>query len=292
MKINIRNILLVSIGLFMILSCRQKTNPSSQTEISAEEIRNKNDLEKDNPLLPDTIQTDSISIHGKLIFVGISFLIIENNSHLPVSYNSSYRFEQKIYGKWKFLNVDKQDTTTVFLYPGETDTLLIDLSKGIGYHPLGLSRVYKTIRTVSPIPQTFELMFEDTATAVPQQGTFLVKDDTILNEEFVEMHIRRDSLTLFVTLINKTDREITFGDHTNFTVSIYDNNIWKEIKYFKLEHNVAVILLPSDTIKNMKHTLPNHEFNFKPGKYRFMKKFFFGSFYQKKYTVGREFIIE
>lgn len=265
-------------------SCGRKTEQKQQKSIQ-EEVLN-------TIPLPDTIDVNSIHIHAELLYDSISYIVLKNYSALPLVYDASYRFEQKIYGKWKAVKVRQKDTTHIVLQPGDQDTLQMKLSEDIGYQPIGACRVYKTVSTLNG-KQEFELLKE--ADARPQyidwRRVDLIPDTTQIDSTLVTMTVKLQNRDILISLQNHTDKTIVFGDYTNFSLSVFLNEQWQAITYAKVEHDVAVILDPNGSINNMVHTLPDVNFHFQTGRYRILKSFFFESDYKKKYTAGAEFVL-
>lgn len=277
--------LLVAFSLSLCLSCRPKSG-QKQCLATSEEIREK------QLGMPDTIDTALIRIYADLIYDSVSYVIISNQSHLPITYDGSYRFEQNTYGTWKDVKVRQYDNSSAILQPGEIDTLKIDLKADLGYQPIGSCRIYKTVRTLNG-SQCFELLDEtDTRTPyIDWRHADLILDKTIFNTTFVNMTAYVTDHTIYVTLRNLTEREITLGDSTNFTLSVFRDNQWNIIAYSQLQHDVAILLSPHGIIESMAHPLPDIDFKFQPGRYRIYKQFFFGSDYKNKYVAGAEFVL-
>lgn len=282
-----KNRLLVSLLTFCFLfcfSCKQKTE--QKQEIAIQE-----DL-KETVVLPDTIDVNLICMHAELLYDSTSYIVLENHSELPITYDANYRFEQKAYGKWKTVKVRQQDTAQIVLQPNNKDTLRMELAADIGYQPIGACRIYKTIRTFNG-KQHFELMNETDARPqhIDWKRVDLIPDTTQSDSTLVSMSLKVQNGNILVSLKNHTDKEITFGDNTNFSLSVFQNGQWYAITYIKLEHNVAIILPPNGVINDMVHTLPDINYEFKPGRYRISKSFFFGAEYKKKYNAGAEFVL-
>lgn len=274
--------LVLTFCFILCFSCRQKTEQKQETDIEK--------LEQETVFLPDTIHSDLIRMYAELLYDSTSYIVLENLSPLPVTYNAEYRFEQETYGTWKTVEVGRQDTTRVILQPGNRDTLRMELATDIGYQPLGVCRVYKTISTLNG-KQQFERMVETNAR--PQQIDWsrvdVIPDNTVPDSTFVSMSAKAQNGKIRVTLQNLTDREIIFGDGTNFSLSIFRDGQWYAISYARLEHNIAITLPPNGTINDMVHILPDVNYDFGPGHYRITKSYFFESDYRKKYMAGAEF---
>jgi len=278
-----KNCLILLIPLFISLSCRQKAETKQSNVITIAESKAQTDI----------IHPDQILMHAELRYDSTSYIVLENHSPLPITYDAVYRFEQKTYGSWKTVKVRQKDTTCITLPPGSIDTLRMEIAKDIDYQPLGTCRIYKTIRTAHS-NQQFELMCETDARAhtIDWNKVELIPDKTQINTTFVTMTAGIEGKKVTVTIHNKTDREITFGDGTNFSLSVFMEGKWYSIVYPQLENSIAVILPPNGIIENMMHNLTYINYKFKSGKYRITKKFFFGSDYKHKYVAGSEFSIE
>lgn len=284
--------LLVLVLFYILLSCKQKDS-QNQKSIAPE---NKTELATEKILLPDTIESDQILMHAELLYDSISLVVLENQSLLPVIYNAEYRFEQKTYETWKKVKVRQQDTTSLTLQPGAKDTLKMDLAKDIGYQPLGPCRIYKTIRTINS-NQSFELVREADARSkiIDWKKVEIIPVEMELNDTFVRMTAQVDTMYnetyILVTMYNKADKAVTFGDGSSFFLSVFQNNRWYSISYAKVEHNLAIIIPPNDSISKMAHNISYINYAFKPGKYRIAKSFFFENDYKTTYTAGAEFVI-
>lgn len=280
--------LTVPVFIFVcFIACMQKVKQEEPVFLTGEVI------EEALWSLPDTIAIDSIYIYADLLYDSISCIVVENHSHLPVTTDSGYRFEQKVHGKWKEVEVRKRDSAFVTIPAGGTEILYMEMHKDIGYKPLGACRIYKTFR--APLDkQVFELMADADARAsiIDWEHVQLIADNTKLNDTFADMTAEIINENIFVTIHNKTGREILFGDNTNYYVSVYQNEQWYIISYARLIQDVAVVLPPDGSIKKMEHSLPYAYYHFKPGRYRITKEFFLTEDSKQKYSVAAEFILD
>lgn len=270
--------------ILLSFSCQSKKEQTDETTTFKDE--------EETYAISDTIDMNSIHIFAEVLYDSTSYIVLENHSPLPVTYDSNYRFEQNTYGRWKNVKIRQKDTTRIVLYPQDKDTLRMNISDDIGYSPIGACRIYKTIRTINNTQQ-FECMTE--ANARPQQIDWnkveLIPDNTIPDTTFVTMTVKTQNRNILITLHNHTDREITLGDNTSYSLAVFQNGQWYAITYPQLEHSIAIILPPNGEIKEMVHTLPNVNYDFKAGRYRITKSFFFESDYKNKYIAGAEFML-
>ena len=242
----------------------------------------------------DTVVPDSVRMRAVLRYDSVSFVVLENRSRLPVACRSGYRFEQWVGNRWKTVPVREKDTAWVFLPPGKTDTSFFRLERDLGYAPLGLCRIGKTVKVLSVPWQTFELRCEAEARPgkIDWNRMELVPDNRVADTLFVDMKVvsvEKDAV--LVTLRNKSDRELVFGDYTDCSFCRYEDGKWLKISYASVIHSVAVMLTPGDTLSGWKHFLPKRLYAFPPGRYRVVKPFFFSGG-RTRYFAMAEFVLD
>ena len=240
----------------------------------------------------DTLVPDSVRMQAVLLYDSISFVVLENRSRLPVAYCSGYRFEQRVGNEWKNVPVREKDTVWIFLPPGRTDTLFFRLKRDLGYAPLRLCRIGKTVRVPSVPRQIFELRCEAESRPgmIDWNRVELIPDSRIADTLFVEMEAVPMGDAVMVALRNKSDGELVFGDDTDCFFCRCENGKWLEISYARVVHSMAVVLLPGDTLSGWKHFLPKRLYAFPAGRYRIVKPFFFGDSRNRFFAMA-EFVL-
>lgn len=245
-------------------------------------------------LQTDTLNPEQIQLHAELVYDSTSYLVIENRSTLPVRTDCNYEFAHYIHYKWKRTDINHTDTSSFTIPAGGKDTIWIDFKKQIGYEPIGKCSIGKTFYTLSRPAQPIHKAIEAQTRSIIIDWTRceLIPDHTELTNLYAEMKAIPSEEYILLTIRNHSNDTLICGDETDYSLSIYQDNQWKEISYARISHDLAVVLPPHDSISHWKYRLPYGRYHFKPGRYRITKKFSFEADYHRRFHTAAEFTLD
>lgn len=242
----------------------------------------------------DTLRPEQIQLHAELVYDSISYMVIQNNSTLPVRTDRKYEFTHYIHNRWKTIKVNLPDTSSLIIPAGGEDTIWMQFKKQIGYDPIDTCSIGKRFYTLSQPSQSIHRVIESHTRAyiIDWNRCELIPDRTELTNLYVHMTAIPSQENILLNVYNHSNHTLICGNETDYSISVYQNNLWKEISYAKVTEDVAVVLAPNDSLIHWKYTLPYRIYHFKPGRYRITKDFSFETDYSKRFYTAAEFTLQ
>lgn len=285
---------ILAIGGILFASCKQSPRKQASSLSFSKELQDDTTGTKPAMSTADSIRPEQIRLHAELVYDSVSYLTIENNGVLPVRTDKTYQLMHYIHNQWKPVKVNQADTSSVTIAAGEKDTLWIHFKRQIGYEPIGRCSISKTFYSLSQPQCSIQKAIEahTRSIIIDWNRCELIPDRTELTNLYVDMRAIPSEENLLLTIHNHSDQTLICGNETDYTISIFQDNQWKEISYPKITEDLAVVLPPGHIISNWKYRLPYGRFHFKPGRYRIIKDFSLESDYRKKLYTAAEFTLQ
>lgn len=283
-------VLIPAIWSILLAACTHTSKQQNDSLASTDSLHEY----QDSHLQADTLKPEQIQLHAELVYDSTSYLVIENHSTLPIRTDSRYEFAHYIHYKWKRIEVNHTDTSSFTIPAGGKDTIWIDFKKQTGYEPIGQCSIGKTFYSLSRPAQPIHKAIEAQTRSIIIDWTRceLIPDRTEPTNLYAEMTAIPSGEYILLTIRNHSSDTLICGDETDYSLSIYQDNQWKEISYARTSNDLAVVLPPHDSISHWKYRLPYGRYHSKPGQYRITKEFSFEADSHRKFHTAAEFTLD